>query len=333
MPLPLLLVVPALAGLGLFGAKKGYDAYSDNAEAKDLNREAGDIFDKGKGRLEAARKKCTKELEALGLLKLEIWDRQFGRFISLMGQLRNVELLGDAEIDHLGASAFSKAELEQMKVLSDFAAEAVGGGATAIGTGALAGMASYGGATMLATASTGTAISSLGGVAATNATLAWFGGGSIAAGGLGIAGGMAVLGGIAAAPVLAVGGMMLSAKARKNLAAARSSHAKAEVEAKKMQLAASAVENIRHVVVQFRDVLTSLDKRTTLIFDEFAVVLGQYGTDYAKFAKAERRKVHLAYIFAQGLKIVLEAPLLTEDGALTTTYPKALESGRRLLNN
>ena len=45
-------------------------------------------------------------------------------------------------------------------------------------------------------ASTGTSIASLSGAAATNATLAFFGGGSLAAGGLGMAGGTAVLGGL-----------------------------------------------------------------------------------------------------------------------------------------
>lgn len=47
-------------------------------------------------------------------------------------------------------------------------------------------------------ASTGTAISSLSGAAATNATLAWLGGGSLAAGGGGMAAGTAVLGTITA---------------------------------------------------------------------------------------------------------------------------------------
>jgi hypothetical protein len=45
----------------------------------------------------------------------------------------------------------------------------------------------------LATASTGTAIGSLSGAAASSATLAWLGGGSIAAGGFGVTGGIVVL--------------------------------------------------------------------------------------------------------------------------------------------
>ena len=43
------------------------------------------------------------------------------------------------------------------------------------------------------TASTGTAISTLSGAAATKATLAWLGGGALAAGGFGVAGGVVVL--------------------------------------------------------------------------------------------------------------------------------------------
>ena len=57
------------------------------------------------------------------------------------------------------------------------------------------------------TASTGTAISTLSGAAAANATLAWFGGGSLAAGGLGMAGGAAVLGMAAAGPALLFAGI------------------------------------------------------------------------------------------------------------------------------
>ena len=337
MPLPLIPIAIAIGAASLFGAKKGYDAYSDNKEASSRNEDAKDLFEKGQRRLETARTECTTELEALGREKFEIWSRQLGRFVSLIEQIRNVELLGASELDRLGANAFSNAfskeELAQMKEFASLAGEVVGGGAAAIGTGVLVGMASYGGATMLATASTGTAISTLSGVAATNATLAWLGGGSLATGGIGIAGGMAVLGGIVAAPVLAVGGFVLAAKARENLAAARSNHAQAQKSAREMRAAASTVDGIRKVAGQFRDVLARLDKRTTPILDDFAVVLKLHDADYSKMAEADRRKVHLAVAFAQGLKTVLEAPLLTESGALTQSHPKALAHGRRLLSS
>ncbi|ABY36512.1 MAG TPA: hypothetical protein DEF43_17745 [Chloroflexus aurantiacus] len=58
----------------------------------------------------------------------------------------------------------------------------------------------------LGVASTGTAISTLSGAAATNATLAWLGGGALAAGGGGMALGTAVLGGLVAGPALLTAG-------------------------------------------------------------------------------------------------------------------------------
>ena len=86
--------------------------------------------------------------------------------------------MGAARVEELGVAAFTQEDLAEMEEFSHFAGKIVSGGATALGSGALVGVASYGGATMFASASTGTAISSLSGVAATNATLAWFGGGT-----------------------------------------------------------------------------------------------------------------------------------------------------------
>lgn len=63
-------------------------------------------------------------------------------------------------------------------------------------------------------ASTGAAIAQLSGVAATNATLAWFGGGSLAAGGAGMSGGALVLGGLVAIPLIAIAAKSTHNKAK-----------------------------------------------------------------------------------------------------------------------
>lgn len=68
--------------------------------------------------------------------------------------------------------------------------------------GGSAALGAWGIVSLIGSASTGTALSSLSGAAATNATLAWFGGGSLATGGAGMAGGFWVLGGIVAAPIV-----------------------------------------------------------------------------------------------------------------------------------
>ncbi len=69
--------------------------------------------------------------------------------------------------------------------------------------GGLAAVGSWSLVSMLGSASTGAAISGLYGTAATNATLAWFGGGALAAGGGGMAAGAMTLGAIVAAPLVA----------------------------------------------------------------------------------------------------------------------------------
>ena len=84
-------------------------------------------------------------------------------------------------------------------------ATSLGGG---VASGAVTGAAAAGGAYrivgLFASASTGTAIRSLSGIAARNATLAWLGGGTLASGGGGIAAGAALLSRIVFAPLAAV---------------------------------------------------------------------------------------------------------------------------------
>lgn len=73
-----------------------------------------------------------------------------------------------------------------------------------VGVGGLAAVGSWVFVSLVGTASTGTAIATLSGAAAYNATLAWFGGGAIAAGGGGMAAGATTLGLIFAVPVIAI---------------------------------------------------------------------------------------------------------------------------------
>jgi len=91
--------------------------------------------------------------------------------------------------------------------------------ALSVGVGSIAGGTLAVGAwslvTVFGSASTGTAIAGLSGAAAMNATLAWFGGGALAAGGAGIAGGMTMLGGIVALPLVFIAAKSTHKKAKK----------------------------------------------------------------------------------------------------------------------
>lgn len=94
--------------------------------------------------------------------------------------------------------------------VSHVLAGGVGGAAAGATAGGAAAYGTFSAAMYFGTASTGTAIGTLSGAAATNAAMAWLGGGSLAAGGAGAAGGAALLTGIVAAPalLLAIGGLI-----------------------------------------------------------------------------------------------------------------------------
>lgn len=91
---------------------------------------------------------------------------------------------------------------------------AVEAGAKALGAGASIAVGSWVAVSFLGSASTGMAISGLSGAAATSATLAWFGAGSLATGGAGIMGGVFVLSGLALIPAAVIGALLGNKRAQ-----------------------------------------------------------------------------------------------------------------------
>ncbi len=354
MVLPIILAGAAIAS-GIGGLVKGAQSVSKNAEAKDLYVKAQKMFEDAKRDLEDSKIDTTNSLAELGTLKLNIWDQQLGRFVYLLEQVKDVQIEGDVALDQNLQSQISKDEISEMKDLSLKAGEVVAGGFQSLGAGALAGVASYGGAMMFATASTGTAIGTLSGVAATNATLAWFGGGSLAAGGMGMAGGATVLGGIVAGPIIAVGGLLMAAKSRKNLAEAESVMAEANAAVEEMKNAISMLRAIKTISVQFTDTIKEIEKKLICSLDNLENVLLEadevksrsfifrikklvaslFGKNiklrYSDLSADQKKAIHVAYQFAQTVKILLETPILTEQGAIDNMAMDILTSKQKLL--
>jgi hypothetical protein len=330
VPLPLILLAFGAAAAGAAGIKKTYQAYHKNSEAKELITKAHHIFNQGKEELAKVREETQAVLESLGRLKLDMWDRQLGRFVSIFSQLRNVDLTGETVTGEQAPKIITPNELAQIKDISLRASEIAKGGALAGGACALAWVASYGGALTLASASTGTAISALTGAAATNATMAWFGGGSLAAGGMGMAGGMVVLGGICLAPALLVGGMLYGAKAKTNYANAQSTLSQARKEEEEMNCAKSTLHAIRKVAHEFQYVIREIDGLMTTALDKLEWGTG-FGIDFSHYKEPQRELVHLTVNFAQMMKLLLETPFLKPDGALDQYYKPALQQGYEFL--
>jgi len=360
MPIPFLLLGGAIAS-GIAGIVKGVEATSKNAQAKEILEEAETFFETNKDLLETQRQTTHKKLEDYGKLKIKIWDEQFSRFLELYQNFKDVKFEGQVGLDNELKDSLTPETLKEMETLSITAGEIVTGGLGALGTGALAGVASYGGAMMFASASTGTAIASLSGVAATNATLAWFGGGSLAAGGLGMAGGAAVLGGLIAGPIIAVGGFFMAAKANENLEHAKSKSKEVDVAVEQMKNASSLLKQIESLTDQYQSwVIRTNEKLTTLmnqlelrVFElkqklttkstllnrikDFLLHLFKQKTnkiDYKTLSIQDKELLHTNIIAVQLMKTLLEKPLMTEEGKIqssSTKFIDALPNNQKIL--
>lgn len=336
MPIPVLLI-GAAAVTGVVGLAKGGEATIKNKEAKEILEDAQFIFDSKKQGLDSQKKVTTEALAEFGKLKIKIWDEQFTRFIEIFGRIKNVQIEGGANVDDELRSSLTTEELSELKQLSLTAGEIVGGGITSLGAGALAGVASYGGAMMFASASTGTAIASLSGAAATNATLAWFGGGSLATGGLGMAGGTFVLGGLVAGPILAVGGVLMAAKAKANLAEAKAKHKEAESAVEELNSAISLLIGIRRLAKQYHKFTLGLESALAYSLNELERIVDYRSkkkiggnkksvVEYNDLHDEEKRVLHFITILVQLAKAVLEKPLLEEEGRIDVTSQEYIDT-------
>ncbi|MCY7061592.1 hypothetical protein MK385_02235 [Streptococcus oralis] len=144
--------------------------------------------------------------------------------------------------------------------------------------------AAMGVATTFGVASTGTAISSLTGAAANSATLAWLGGGSVAAGGGGVAAGNAFL--ALAGPVgWGIAGAMLTASVGAGVVANRKNEEVAKEaieEQKKVELLA---RQLKEKVIEVTELIELTEKQTEGIY---LANLSLTGMDYSLFTDEEK---------------------------------------------
>jgi hypothetical protein len=128
-------------------------------------------------------------------------------------------------------------------------------------------------------------------VAATNATLAWLGGGSIAAGGGGVAVGTAVLGGIVIAPVLVYTGWCAYSEGQKRLTQAREYEAKVNEEIAEMKAIQDYMTMINRRVNELDSLIIKLDKRANEAMDRINVktrTIGAFQRVLKYFAKSRK---------------------------------------------
>lgn len=315
MPLPLLFIglgaATAAAGVG-----KTVKAGMDNSLARTINENANDRIESSSKALDEARKCCGRALEYLGKEKITILNTSVKDFLNVFEKLKNVEFVDSLGLDELNNLHIDSNVFVDLKKMESFASSFAGGTVAGAAGGAFAAFGAYSAATTFATASTGTAIASLSGAAATNATLAFFGGGSLAAGGLGIAGGTAVLGGLVAGPALLVMGFVTGAKASKNLDNAYANKAKAAEICEQLMAATDQCRAIRRRTYMLYTLLARLDTYFLPLVYRLEEIVAKEGTDYSTFTSEAKGTVAATVSIAATVKAVLDTAILTEEGDL-----------------
>jgi hypothetical protein len=323
MAVPLLFGVPA-AATALYGIYKSVNGVMDQNKASNLNIDAKSMADAANEHVDRQRKYANAVLEDYGTRKLRAFNGVIADFIATFGRLKNVDIVNTPELEKLNLGDFSSVGLQGLK--DDYAllkSSGLGLG-SGLGGGAALAFGAYNGTMLLATASTGTAISTLSGVTATNATLAWLGGGSIAAGGGGMALGTMVLGAVALGPALAIFGHIVGHKgeealnnARSNLEMARTVRDQAEVMFKKL-------EAIARVSALANTTFSKVSSQLRRAVGELGHAIDSHGENFQLFPADAREVVMRSVKFAQLLKAMIDTPILDKDGSLVLSTEKRI---------
>ena len=193
------------------------------------------------------------------------------------------------EIDTYRDSFLNSCDFGQRELQA--AREAAGGAGAGIAAGAsvafMAPTAAMWVATTFGTASTGTAISTLSGIAAENAALAWLGGGALAAGGGGISAGNALLAmagpiGWTIAGATLMTSILLFAKKKAKLNKQKNE----EIETVKRN-----TEKVKEVDLQIGEILSQTNSVRTGLNEAYIKCLNMFGKDYASFDDEQKKSL------------------------------------------
>lgn len=208
MPLPLILGLGAAAagalgiGTSIHGAVKMKDANDTMDLCRMRHEENTSYFTK-------TNNATTRDMDILGKKELEIL-KSFKSFSDVFEKIHNRPEFKSYEQDDVKIPSYNAEEIKKVSVGAGVLLGGLGGAAMGTAGGFAAAGATTAAVMTLGTASTGTAIATLSGAAATNATLAALGGGALAAGGGGMALGSTILGVTTLGAGIMVGGIIFN---------------------------------------------------------------------------------------------------------------------------
>lgn len=314
MPLPFLILAGA-AVAGLVGVGAGINGAVNMSDANDTIKRAKKIQEEANDKLKRSSERPTQLMDQIGELELNT-VKEFEDFSNVIELIQNRPKFNDINSN----LSIPKVNLNDLQTAS-VAASAILGSLSGAGVGTAGGFAAAGVTTSavmaLGTASTGTAISGLSGVAATNAALAALGGGSLAAGGGGVALGTAVLGGATLGVGLLVGGVIFNIMGSNVTEKAD----KAYQTAKKNQEQVEKIVSFYNLLVPYAENFFQSFSEASSLFESYLdrlqnTVLFDHKKDWNKFTPQEKNNLESTILLVK----------LLYDMAKTQFYKKENDS-------
>lgn len=309
MPLPFLLLGAgfAVSGVGLSGHSQ---AKKKNESATRKIREAQELYDSSKEKLEREQEITKEALCKLGRAKKETLDGSLRRFWRVYKRFNLFKVNPSEGLNECSKLSISPQERRELEELSDVYATAISTGAATTGA-------------LMAFGASGTLP-----VVGTEAALATIGGGALTTGigtGVLLAPVITPLA-IVAPPAIFISGIAASMKADENLEKAREALAEAKVASEKMKISRMLCEAITERTNMFYELLIMLEtvlENFTGKMEELLIDLKLDGCNTVKvdeedLTDEEAGMVAAAGSLAHSIKQIIDTPILTEKGELSS---------------
>ena len=312
----------------------GYEAYDSRKKAK----EAKELADRMVANIEEENRRRREEsnrvLSDFGKTKLELLKTCLSPFLGYLKVMGNN--YKDKEYEFGGKINLDKLDIDTLESIEMNASTAgkIAMASTGVAA-ALCGIVPYtttSAVMAFGAASTGTAISSLSGAAATNATLAWLGGGSLAAGGGGMAAGSVVLGTITATTTgvfaLAAAGIVASAYYSKKYTEATAYLEEVRTARAKAKLGWAAMEAINQRAIELESVMKRLGERINERLLYLEPLIYDFQTEDEYYLNTFRE----TSLLVKSLSEIAQVPLIDKKGMLSNESSVTLANTQKILN-
>ncbi|GHS50845.1 sortase [Helicobacter pylori] len=297
MPLPFILGGLVLAAAG-YGFKKSIDASENADKINEIVKEAEDLKEGAKNRVESAESGYKNALMRLGEKKFHVISRGVSRFVEHFNQLKGHQFF---------VKASDMQDLhKQVSVVQNFSKQlnASGMGEESAIVGLFAG---YGGLGILG-------ISSF----TTGAML----GGGLTMGGLM---GMAVLGGLVAGPALAILGAVSADEIEEKLEKAKAYHSQVEEAVKKADAIIDQFQAIEKMAKLFTRQITKCNALFLSISQDAIATMKKHNYNHSLYSQEERDQLCVTVSTLMTLSAFLKVSIIDQHQKLQEKAKRALE--------